>query len=138
MENFRGVSRDTNNGTKLLTHIFKHYSFLGCGKCMPLSLTQIHTQTGSDITYSTAIKQALHRLALKVHVNIKAVVCFFFLPSLQMNPHRTGNEEKNLSSFQRCNFSFCSMNAHASMPFRCGACAPSPRFATLSWVLSDA
>lgn len=64
---------------------------------MPLSLTQIHTQTGSDITYSTAIKQALHRLALKVHVNIKAVV-FFFSSSLQMNPHRTGNEEKK--SFQ--------------------------------------
>lgn len=27
-----------------LSHIFKHFSVLGCGKCMPLSLTQIHTQ----------------------------------------------------------------------------------------------
>lgn len=116
MENFRGFQEThITESTKLLTHIFKHYSFLGCGKCMPLSLTQIHTQSSLDITYSTAIKQAVHDIALKVRVNIKV--------PLLMNPHRTRIGEQNPSSFQKMEFIFGSMSVPMPMLFHCQACA---------------
>jgi len=94
-----------NRKTKLpfshtLCNISKHYSFLGCERFMSLSLIQIHNQTGTDVTYSTIIKQASAWVCFYSVCNLSLLDLAFKVLTVKwflMNPGRTCNEEGILS-----------------------------------------
>lgn len=96
------VDRNNRKTELLFSHILcnisKQYSFLGCERLMPLSMIHIHNQTGTDVTYSTIIKQASAWVCFYSVCNLSLLdVAFKVVQRFLMNPGRTCSQGGILS-----------------------------------------